>query len=125
MVNAVDPITLREAAAILGCSVTVVRKHIAAGRLPSTVRYQHRQLSRADIEAMALQVYDWRSHIRQPEGYWITGQRAADVLGVNVSRLNVLAGKGFIPYEVHSDGTRLYRREQLEIVAQGRHARWR
>ena len=68
--------------------------------------------------------FDWRAHLRDPEPYWITGQRAADVLGVNVARLNQLATGGKLPYENHRDGTRLYRREQLEVVAQARDARW-
>lgn len=29
---------------------------------------------------------------------------------MNVARLNQLANKGFLPFEVHADGTRLYRR---------------
>jgi hypothetical protein len=41
-----------------------------------------------------------------------------------VARLNQLAGKGFLPFEVHVDGTRLYRRQQLEVVSNARDARW-
>ncbi len=68
-------------------------------------------------------LYRWRDHLGELDAYWITGQRAADVLGVNVARLNALAVKGFIPHETHADGTRLYRREQLEVVANAREAR--
>ncbi len=58
-----------------------------------------------------------------PEPYWLTGQRAADVLGVNRSRLGHLSRADFVPYVVHRDGTRLYRRDLLEVVAQARDAR--
>jgi len=69
-------------------------------------------------------VYRWRLHLDATKPYWITGKRAAAVLGVNEARLRVLAAKGFVPFATHLDGTRLYRREQLELVAQGRAARW-
>jgi hypothetical protein len=38
--------------------------------------------------------------------------------GVNHTRLNQLAVRGFLPFEVHVDGTRLYRREQLKVGAE-------
>jgi len=37
--------------------------------------------------------------------------------------LGQLAGKGKIPFDVHADGTRLFRREQLTTVANARDAR--
>lgn len=49
---------------------------------------------------------------------------AAAILGVNVSRLNQLVAADRVPYEVHSDGRRIYRREQLLTVANAREARW-
>ncbi len=82
-------------------------------------------LSRADVEAKALRTYPHWRHKDDPESYWVTGRRAADVLGVNVARLNQLVAKGFLPFEVHADGTRMYRREQLRTVANARQARWR
>ncbi len=120
----IDGVTLAEAAMILGCSVTGVRRLIADGALPPTDRYRHRQLARADVEVLALRIYRWRGHLDVAEAYWLTGQRAAGVLGVNVTRLNQLAVRGFLPFEVHADGPRLYRRQQLEVVAQARAARW-
>ena len=82
-------------------------------------------LSRADVEALALQTYKHWRHEEDGDSYWVTGRRAADVLGVNVARLNQLVAKGFLPFEVHVDGTRMYRREQLMTVANAREARWR
>jgi hypothetical protein len=76
-----------------------------------------------DVEALALQTYKHWRHKHDPESYWVTGRRAAAVLGVKVSRLNQLATRGFLPFEVHADGTRLYRREQLLTVANARAAR--
>ncbi len=81
-------------------------------------------LSRADVEWLALRTYRFRRHLHDPESYWVTGHRAAAILGVNKNRLNQLAGKGYLPFAVHADGTRLYRREQLMTVANAREARW-
>ncbi len=81
-------------------------------------------LSRADVEALALRNYRHRRRRDDAKSYWVTNERAAAILGVNVARLNQLAAKGFLPFEVHADGTRLYRREQLLTVANARQARW-
>jgi excisionase family DNA binding protein len=102
----VDPVTLAEAAAVLGCSVSSVRRHVAAGRLrPGRRRYKHRALSRADVEALAAAVYDWRRHVDDPDSYWLTGQRAADVYGVNRARLSELSRADRLPFVVHRDGS--------------------
>lgn len=57
-----DAVTLQEAARILGCSVTTVRRQIASGRLIAPQRYRHRQLSRTDVEDLALEVFRWKRH---------------------------------------------------------------
>lgn len=124
VVYVTDPVTLDEAAHILGCSKSAARRRILAAGISSAGRYQHRSLSREAVEGLALTIYRWRDHIHEPESYWITGQRAADVLGVNVSRLNALVAKDRLPYVEHNDGTRMYRRLQLEVVATARDARW-
>jgi hypothetical protein len=87
-------------------------------------RYGHRTLSRADVEALAVEVYPWRRHLDDRDAYWLTGQRAADVLGVNRATLRQLGDVDRVPFVVHRDGTRLYRRDQLEVVAQARDAMW-
>jgi predicted site-specific integrase-resolvase len=121
----VDCISLTDAAEILGCSRATVRRHILAGRLESGDRDEPGSMSRDAVEQLARRSYDWRKRLHDDQSYWLTGQRAADVLGVNRARLNQLADRGFVPYVTHDDGTRLYRREQLEVVANARQARWR
>jgi excisionase family DNA binding protein len=54
----------------------------------------------------------------------VTGTEAAALLGVSHQRVNQLAVGGRLPYVTHRNGTRLYRREQLEVVAQARDAMW-
>lgn len=121
----VDPVTYAEAAHILGVTSSTVRRHIVAGRLPAHRKSgKHRTLSRADVESYAARTYRYKLHIDDTDSYWVTNLRAADILGVSRPRLNQLAAAGLIPFEVHADGTRLYRREQLMTVANAREARW-
>ena len=85
-----DPVTRKEAGAILGVSVTSVRGYIAAGRLlplpgMSTARCH------AATSSNSLEVYDWREHLHDPQSYWVTGKDAAAVLGVNRARLTELS----------------------------------
>jgi hypothetical protein len=122
----VDPVTLLEAAEILGSSVSSVRRHVAAGRLHrGRRRYKHRALSRADVEALAAAVFEWRLHVHDPGSYWLMGQQAADLLDVNRARLSELSRADRLPFVVHRDGVRLYRRQQLEVASRARDAMWR
>jgi hypothetical protein len=83
-------------------------------------------LLRASVETLATEVYSWRLHTDDELPYWVTGQRAADILGVSRARLSQLAVEHRVPFVRHQDGTRLYRREQLEIIASsGSHRRRR
>ncbi len=81
-----DPVTYAEAAHILGVTTSTVRRHVIAGRLPQVQPVRHRMLSRADVETLALQTYKHWPHKEDPDSYWVTGRRAAALLGVNVSR---------------------------------------
>ena len=121
----IDPVTYAEAAHILGVTSSTVRRHVLAGRLVRAAPAKERMISRTDVEALALQTYRHHRHKGNQDSYWVTGQRAADILGVNVSRLNQLVARGFLPYKTHIDGTRMYRREQLMTVSNAREARWR
>jgi len=120
-----DGITLDEAAHILGCSRRTVVRHIDSGRLPAAgSKYQRRRVSRADAEQLALRLPSSRSHFDLETSYWVTATAAAAIVGVNVSRLNQLVAAGRLPYETHADGIRMFRRAQLEVVANARDARW-
>ena len=108
-----EPVSLRVAAAILGCSTWTVRQYVAAGRLAP----ERSSPSRQDVEALAAEIYDWRKHYADPDAFWVTGQRAADALGVSMSRLAQLTHGGVLPFLQHRDGTRLYYRSQLTAMA--------
>ena len=81
-------------------------------------------MSQADVEQLVALVYDWRAHLHDPTSYWVTGEDAAELVGVSSSRMRLLTAEDRLPYVLHVDGTRLYRRGQLEVVAQGRDAMW-
>ena len=77
-------------------------------------RYPAPLISRADVEALATEVYGWRSHQNEPNSYWLTGANAATALGVSRARLVQLSDRRAIEFKVHQDGTHMYRRTQLE-----------
>jgi hypothetical protein len=120
----VDGIGHAEAARMLACHRWTVGAYVKTGRLRSAGKNVRRGLSRTDVEAPACEVYPWWDHLDDEDSYWVTARHVKGILGVNHTRLNQLAVRGFVPFEVHVDGTRLYRREQLEVVANARDARW-
>jgi hypothetical protein len=119
----IQPVTLDEAARILGLPRATASRLLHDADIRGD-RYRHRRQARADVETLAFRVYQWRRHRHDLDPYWVTGARAAGILGINITRLNQLAVRGFVPFELHVDGTRLYRREQLAVVANARDVRW-
>lgn len=115
-----DPIVMTEAADILGCSVDTVRRHLEAHRLHQGRNHEHSVMSRGEVETLAGVggLYPWRQHLHDPSSYWVTGAGAAQVLGITAGRLNQLADSHRLPFVRHEDGTRLYRRAQLEVLLQ-------
>jgi hypothetical protein len=103
MARPVDGIGQAEAALILACHRWTVGPYVKAGRLRSAGRNVRRGLSRADVEALACQIYPWRDHLDDLAPYWVTAERATRILGVNHARLNQLAVRGFVPFEMHVD----------------------
>ena len=118
-----EELSIFEAAHVLGCTPhqakDLLREHGLVGP-----RGGHRgRLTVESVEALAVECYPWRSHLDDPESYWVSNTQAREILGVNKERVNQLADKGFLPFATHHDGTRLYRRFQLEIVSNARLAR--
>jgi hypothetical protein len=103
----VDGIERAEAARILGCHKWTVGTYVTTGRLRSAGKDVRRGLSRADVDALACEVYRWQDHRHDEEPYWIVGERAAETLGVNGTRVRQLVAADRIPYVRHRDGTYL------------------
>lgn len=112
-----DQVTLTEAAVILGCSISTVRRLVVSARTRHGNPDHGERLLRTTVEDLATEVYSWRLHLDDPSPYWLTGQRAADALGLSRARLSQLAAENRVPFVRHQDGTRLYRREQLKLIA--------
>lgn len=81
MLRPADPVTYAEAAHILGVTPSTVRRHVLAGRLGQAEPARHRMLSRSDVEKLALQTYRHRQYAGNEDSYWVTGRRAAEILG--------------------------------------------
>jgi len=112
-----NEVTLSEAALILGCDITAVKRLVDTAKIPHGAFNRDHGLRRATAEDLATEVYSWRLHLRDPDAYWLTGQRAAHALGVSRARLSQLAAESRVPFVRHQDGTRLYRRRELEMIA--------
>jgi hypothetical protein len=80
----VDGIGHAEAARILACHRWTVGGYVKTGRLRSAGKNVRRGLSRADVEALACEVYRWQDHRDDAEPYW------AETLGVNSTRVRQL-----------------------------------
>lgn len=118
-----DLLSHAEAAAILGVDVITIANLVRRGELVPVRRRVPRQLRREQVEALAVarwQAPDTRS------SYFVDTAAAAVILGVTRARVVQLIRKGFLP--VVDTGlrypVRLFRRPQLEVIAQARRRRW-
>jgi excisionase family DNA binding protein len=120
---AADHVSLDHAAHILAMSKRTLMQLMDSGQLP-TVRVRGRQgrLLRDDVETYAAAHFMPRRY-RRPDSYFVTSAGAAELLGISKPRVIQLADGGFLPYLVACNGWRLYRRQQIEVVANSRTAR--
>ena len=110
--NAIDDVSPAEAAMILGCSASTVFRLMDDGTIPRALT-----LSRSLVEQVATGIYPWRMHQHDLSSYWLTPGAAAALMHVSRFRLIQLGDRGQVPYVRHEDGTRLYRRAQLEPLS--------
>ncbi len=119
-------LTQPEAAHILGCGLTTLRQLIANGELTVASPRIHRQLDRDEVEALAAQ--RWRHHSGPRRGaeetYWVNSVQAAVILGVGRTRVGQLADRGLLPFLTTPNGHRIFRRAQVQVIANARRARW-
>jgi excisionase family DNA binding protein len=104
-----DAITLAEAAAMLSTTthrVAQLRRDGLLVRLDGLPSY-----SRADVQQLV-------------DNPWLTGTEAAVILGVSRTRVYQLADAEKIPVHQTGRGRRMYRRQQLEVVAHSRRVRF-
>jgi excisionase family DNA binding protein len=116
-------VSLDQAAHMLAISKRTLVELMDNGELP-TVRDPGRQgrLLRADVETYAAAHFMPRRY-RRPDSYFGTSAGAAELLGISKPRVIQLADGGFLPYLVACNGWRLYRRQQIEVIANSGTAR--
>ncbi len=119
----VDAVNMNEAAHILGIDRSTLAEWLVAGRLTSERLRGERLFSRAEVKALAVARYRVGRPSRDPDSYWVNTKQAAELLGVVRSRVQQLAAKDRLPYVLTPRGVRLFRREQLGVVANARLAR--
>lgn len=105
-----DAITLREAAEIVGVSTETIRRWKREGLV---MGYRHGRTAYSRSEALSLR-----------ENPWITGVAAARILGVGHVRVSQLASASKIPVHETPSGERVYRKLQIEVVANARRLRY-
>ena len=107
----VDWISGVDARRILGISQRPLRRLVEDGVLRLGDR-PTRRYSRRQVEALAA-----------AQAEWIGASEAAIILGVTRTRVGQLSRKGFLPFDTFR-GKRRYRRDQIQVVANARLARW-
>lgn len=112
-------LTAKEAAAIIGCSRNHVYRLVNQGRLPTVSPQKWAQLDPAEVERFSLARLPSRVRAHH---YWASTTEAAAILGVSRERVHQLVAAERIPAVRHHD-TWLFRRNQLEVVANAREAR--
>lgn len=119
MLEPAPGLTAAEAAEIIGVTRQTVYKLVHSGALPKARKHQRSGLDREAVEQAGLA----RVPARGGHPYFLTASEAAEVLGVTPKRVHQLAERGRLPVVEH-DGRRLFRRPQLEVVANARRARY-
>ena len=109
-----DAMTHREAAEMLGVSVTQIPKLIRDGLL-DRVEGQFPSLARTQVEEQA----------RNPRlAEWVNVTEAAQILGLSKTRVGQISNKDLLPFEITASGRRRFRRAQIEVISRARQVRW-
>ncbi len=90
----------------------------------AVARYVTAQLPLEQVEQLALRTRPVRALVAGPVSYWVTRRGAAGVIGVSDRQVAYLTDADRLPYVVHSNGWRLYRRAQVEVIGNARRERY-
>lgn len=125
MRQSADAITRDEAARILAVHVGTVDRLIRRDVLSPARRFATAQLSREQVEHVALTTRPVRKLVDGDTSYWVALAGAAQLLGRSEKRVQQLRGAGRLPFEVHAPtGWRLDRRGQLEVIGNAHRGRF-
>jgi hypothetical protein len=93
------------------------------GELPAVRGRGHQgRLLRGNVETCAAAHFTARRY-SAPDSYFVSTAGVAECLGDSRPRVIQLGDKGFLPYLVTRNGWRLYRGQQVQVVANSRLAR--
>lgn len=113
-----------EAARILDVTPSTVHRWISDGVLQRDRPHRRAGVDRDQVEALAARRWPLGKGTRlEADSYWVTAPAAARILGVSRSRVGQLVDTGRLPYVRAARGVRLFRREQLEVIANARLSR--
>jgi hypothetical protein len=82
--------------------------------------FHGRPVTPGEAEGIAEKSYAWRSHLHDPDSYWVTASQAAVILGVPAAEVKRFLDHNQLPHVRHATGVRLMRRKQIEKLA----SRW-
>lgn len=117
-------VTVGEACRILGCTRRTYARLADAGRVPPRDGRRIPRIPRRDIEKLAAQMYSFEAHAGDDTSYWVTSEQAAVILSVELSQVELALSGERVPHLVHQDGTKMFRRHQVEEIAEHRARRW-
>lgn len=75
---------------------------------------QGKRVTPGEVESVAMRHYAWRSHLHDPESYWVTVSEAARMLHLSPQQVKRMLDEGHLPHVVHVSGVRLMRRRQIQ-----------
>jgi len=123
--RAADAIDRATAARILAVHVATVDRMIRRGTLTRGRMNASAQLSRTQVEHLALTTRPARRLVQGEHSYWVSRSGAAEILGRSERRVQQLSDADRLPFVLHEEtGWRLYRREQMRVVGNARRSRW-
>jgi hypothetical protein len=92
--------------------------HILGCAPEQALRLFHgRPVTPGEAEGIAEKSYAWRSHLHDPDSYWVTASQAAAILGVPAAEVKRFLDHKQLPHVRHATGVRLMRRKQIEKLA--------
>src|SRR3954453_16718061 len=94
---------------VLGCTEEEARSLLNGNRVTP-----------GEVESVAVEHYDWRRHMRDPNSYWVTVTQVAYLLHTSPPVVKRMPDEHRLRCVVHTSGVRLMRRHEIEELAAAR-----
>lgn len=113
----IQQLTYAQAAEMLGVHEITVWRMVRRGDLTTKAKWAKTGLLRSDVERLSLE--RWRPGSRT----WLTATQVAEQLELSPPRIYQLSNAGRLPYKWGPDGRRLFRPQQIAVIARARQVR--